>query len=649
VQAPPRAHVELCGALVVQIGGRRIDAALPGRKGRMLFACLVINRQRAMSRDELIDVIWPQDPPVDPDGAFATLLTRLRTALGHDLVRGRSELTLALGDDAWIDWEIARDAVGAAETLLAGGDASGALELAASALEIARRPILPGVSTQWIEDRRRELIEARAALLETYGRAALTLGGEHLPVAERSARELIEIEPYRESAHALLMETHAARGNVAEALRAFDALRSLLREELGMTPSQPLSDLAGRLLEQEPPRAASGTAIAPESCPQVALPPVLAAATERQLVGRRAELHRLLADVQEPRERSFRVVAVTGDAGIGKSRLAAEVAARAHAGGCDVLHGSSQRHGVTSYQPFVEALRRRLAASDAVARGLASMLGPELAELSRVVPELRRAVGASPDSDDVDTDVRRQRTFCAVGALCEEMARSRPLLLVLEDLQWADAPTLLLLRHVVHALRGVRATILVTIADDEQLSQDVRALLLDLLRDRALDRLVLRGLDEGEIAELMTSQCRGPVDHAGVRRALEQTGGNPFLVEELVRSEVADDDVSARVRDCVELRLDGLDATARGVLEIAAAIGLDFDVFSLARRAGISLAEAREAVRHAVDNGIIVRDKGLPERFAFRNGLVRGVLLASIVDNSAGRASLPALAAAPAH
>src|SRR5215210_955967 len=96
---PAPARVELCGLLSAEIGGRRVDAALPGRKGRQLFACLVVGRRRPMSRDELIDVVWPTDAPADPDGAFSTLLTRLRTALGPDVLLGRGELILDLGDD----------------------------------------------------------------------------------------------------------------------------------------------------------------------------------------------------------------------------------------------------------------------------------------------------------------------------------------------------------------------------------------------------------------------------------------------------------------------------------------------------------------------------------------------------------------------
>jgi DNA-binding SARP family transcriptional activator len=482
---PPRAvtRIELCGALCAEIGGRRVAGALPGRKGRLLFAYLVVGRERPLSRDELIDVVWPGDAPVDPDAAFATLLTRLRTAVGPGVLRGRRELVLDLGADAWVDWEFARDAVAAAEARLASGDAEAALELSAEALEIARRPLLPGLSTHWIEDRRRDLVELQAALLETMTRAALGLGGERLPAAERSARELIEREPYRESAYALLMETHAARGNIAEALRVYDELRRLLRDELGLTPSPPLTELAGRLLEQEAP-APAGTSPAP-------LPPALAARAARPFADREAELRSLLAGLPPRPAGAAHVLAVTGAAGAGKSRLAAEAAARAHRDGHEVLHGHAQRDGLTAYEPFVGALRPRLAHCDTVARELAALFGPELAELAQVVPELRSAVPGWAGAGTSDPDVRLRRICDAVAALCTAIARSRPLVLVLEDLQWTGRAALLVLRQLAHATQGADVTVLLTLRDDEPLRPELEALLDDLARDRVLDRIAL--------------------------------------------------------------------------------------------------------------------------------------------------------------
>jgi DNA-binding SARP family transcriptional activator len=507
-------RVELCGPLVAQIGGRRVEHLLPGRKGRQLFTCLVIAAGRPISRDELIEAIWHADAPCDPDATFATLLTRLRGAVGRDVIRGRSELVLDLAPDAWVDWHVAHASVGVAERLLAAGDARGALARASEGLEIARRPLLPGLLTPWLEDRRRELVDLTAALLETAGRAALRLRGEHLPQAERYGRELIDREPYRESGYALLMEIHESRGNVAEALRVFDDLRTLLREELGLTPAPALSALADRLLQAEPARAATceeGT---------VPLPVALAAAAARPLAGREAEFQQLAAAVIG----GAPVVVVAGETGIGKTRLVAELAAHAHGAGFIVLRGRAQRAATMPFEPLVEALRGYLAHGTAIVDELLPTLAPELAELARLVPALRQpAVGAA----SLDGPPHTQRICEAAAALLAAVARRGRVLLVLEDLQWATRESLLALRRLAGS---PRLTVLATLRDDEPHDPSLRALLVDQHRDRALELLTLGPLDEHAVAAL--AGAHAVTDDVRVLRA--HTSGNPFLIEELV-------------------------------------------------------------------------------------------------------------------
>ncbi len=229
-------RIELCGALTVEVDGRRVEDDLPGRQGRLLFAYLALNRERPVRRDELVDVVWDENPPGSPDAGLAALLTRLRRALGPDAVEGRSHLRLAL-PDAWLDVEAARAAAADAEVALAGGDPRRAADHAQVALALFERPLLPELSGRWVDEERAAIDGLHSDALETLARAALRLGPGELPAAERAARALIQREPYRESGYAVLMELLAARGNVAEALRVHDQLRVLLRDELGATPA----------------------------------------------------------------------------------------------------------------------------------------------------------------------------------------------------------------------------------------------------------------------------------------------------------------------------------------------------------------------------------------------------------------------------
>ena len=231
-------RIELCGALTVEVDGRRVEEDLPGRQGRLLFAYLALNRERPVRRDELVDAVWDDHPPGAPDAGLAALLTRVRRALGPDAVEGRSHLQLAL-PGVWLDVDAARAAAAEAEAALAAGDARRAAEQARAALALFERPLLPDLAGRWVDEQRTALDGLRSDALETLARAALRLGPAELPAADRAARALIQREPYRESGYGVLMEVLAARGNVAEALRVFDRLRVLLRDELGATPAPP--------------------------------------------------------------------------------------------------------------------------------------------------------------------------------------------------------------------------------------------------------------------------------------------------------------------------------------------------------------------------------------------------------------------------
>ena len=223
-------RIQLCGRLSVEIAGVQLAHALRGKQVRLLLAYLVLNRSRHVGREELIDVLWPHQAPRSEDAAFRTLLSRLRSAVGTSSVAGRDELILDLPEPVWVDLEAAAVEIQRAQQTLEQGDARSAWAVAQVPLNIATRGLLPGSQARWLEARRRDLEEIRLQALEVIGRAGLELGGAQLASVERAARGLIDAEPYRESGYALLMEAMAARGNVAEGLRVFDRLRTLLQD-----------------------------------------------------------------------------------------------------------------------------------------------------------------------------------------------------------------------------------------------------------------------------------------------------------------------------------------------------------------------------------------------------------------------------------
>lgn len=245
----PRAtRIQLCGRLVVELQGRRVEEALPGPKGRLLFAYLVLHRDRRISRDELLMAVYGEDTSPDRQPNLSVLLSKLRGVIGSELLAGRSEIELVLPPDAFVDVEAAREALHRAESHVAAGEWAESWGPAGVAYHVARRPLLQGEDRPWLVEWRRRLEDVQLRGLECFAQARLGLGGPTLPQAEDAARRLIELAPYRETGHRILIEALERRGNVAEALLAYERLRVLLREELGVAPSPALQDVHRRLL-----------------------------------------------------------------------------------------------------------------------------------------------------------------------------------------------------------------------------------------------------------------------------------------------------------------------------------------------------------------------------------------------------------------
>jgi SARP family transcriptional regulator, regulator of embCAB operon len=232
----------------VELHGSRVEDALPGAKGRLLFAYLVLHRDRRMGRDELLTAVYGEEASPDQYPSLSVLLSKLRSVIGPELLAGRSEIELVLPRDVFVDVEAAREALHRAESHSSAGEWAESWGPAGVAYHVARRPLFQGEDRPWLDEWRRRLDEIRLRGLECFADARLGLGGPTLSHAEDCARQLIELARYRETGHRILIEALERRGNVAEALLAYDRLRVLLREELGVAPSPALQSVHRRLL-----------------------------------------------------------------------------------------------------------------------------------------------------------------------------------------------------------------------------------------------------------------------------------------------------------------------------------------------------------------------------------------------------------------
>ncbi len=233
---PAATRIQLCGPTVLERDGERLEARLPGRQGRLLFAYLVLNRHRLTSRDELADAIWPRQLPTAAEAGLNALISKLRKILGPDVIDGRTTLRLMLGQDTQVDVEAAAQAAHRAESQVALGRWKQAWGPSLVAMFVAEREFLPGEDAPWIDEQRQHLADIRLRALESYAVAGLGISGTELPGAVRAGRRLVTLAPLRESGYQVLMRALAAQGNVAEALNVHASLRELLRGELGISP-----------------------------------------------------------------------------------------------------------------------------------------------------------------------------------------------------------------------------------------------------------------------------------------------------------------------------------------------------------------------------------------------------------------------------
>ncbi len=240
--------IQLCGRFIAEMEGERIEARLPGKQGRLLLAYLVLNRERAATRAELIEAVWPGELPRDPADVLAAVISKVRATLPTGSLEGRGRLQLLLPTGARVDVERAYASVHEAESARSLGDWPRAWSASLAAQLVSRRTLLDEYDAPWIYERRRALGDVLVRALECYAAACLGLGGTEVAGAERAARELVRRSPLRESGTALLIQALEAQGNAAEALLAYESLRRRLREELGVAPTEQLQAAHRRLL-----------------------------------------------------------------------------------------------------------------------------------------------------------------------------------------------------------------------------------------------------------------------------------------------------------------------------------------------------------------------------------------------------------------
>lgn len=626
-------HVQLLGPLEVREDDDPIR--LGGTKQRILLATLVLAEGQSVTAAALQEAMWSEtEPDRDRRHALQAHVSRLRALLPLGIELGPGGYRVDPGSFT-VDAVRFSDLLARGRDALQHSEASTALRLLEEALALWRGPSLADlaetVSLQphvvRLEELRRRAQTDRVDALLALGRASDAIPDLHAT---------LEHSPLQEHTwHQLISALHRA-DRLSEALDSFQQARSVFLDQLGTEPGPRLHDLHQRLLQQPGPSAAAG------STPDL-LAPEIGRRLTTPLAGRQRELS-VLRRLGNADESGLRLVTITGEPGIGKTRLAAEFAAERSRAGSPVLFGRCDEFMAVPYQPFIEIIRADV--GNLSGDQLARRLGPYPAELTRLVPDLAERLPpgvTTPLRSDPHTEL--YRTFDAVAGWLAAASRAAPLTLVLDDLQWADRPTILLVRHLARTPRPVRALVLTTLRDRESShSPEAGDLLTDLVRQsETVTNLPLVGLHGDEVAALLDTELVGSPATASTAAMAAwvstASGGNPLFVVELARSladsgtvatEPGSESLPLGLRELIRRRLDRLAPDVTTLLETASAMGPDFDVPVLAGATGTEASELDHALAAADFARLIKPVDGPGLRYTFSHDVVRSALYDAI-------------------
>jgi len=605
-------RIELLGGFRVFADG---NAALrpPNTRQQQIFAFLVLHGRHApIPRQRIAGSLWPESTD-------AQALTNLRRELHHlrehfpklDALIDAGTRTLALNAKAGANVDVVEFEAAAERGL--GGERA-ALEQAA---RLYKGDILPECASEWIDAERARLRQrAKTVLTQLVG---ILERDRAFGVAIEHAQQLCRLDPLDEEAWCAQMRCHARRGDRATALHLYQQCAALLKKELGVQPSAATRMTYREVLAVEDTRETADRPAVAFASPRTAVYP---------LVGRQAAWNTIVGAWRLAEAGHPRLLLVRGESGIGKTRLVEElvdwcalksvaaVSARCYAG-----------EGHLAYAPIVAWLK-----SDALRSALTRLDAASLTDVARLHPE---AVAGRPDVPLPERQPEAWHRLRFFESLSQAFRSASPLVLVIDDVQWADADTIEWLQYFVRSARDTRCLVVVAVRAEEELDN---AALGRLLRHLGHDELVtdvtLGPLDQAATAQLAAAVAEHALDETAIDRTFRETEGHPlFIIErgwmDMSGQPNAGGDVALpRVQSVVAARLALLSDEARVAAEVAAAVGRDFRFDILAQASDLE----EDALVRALDElwrRHIVRVQN-DERWDFGHDRIREVTYAGI-------------------
>lgn len=619
-------QVDVLGPLEVrQRDGSPVHIGAP--KVRRLVVALALGAGRVVPTEQLIDAVWGEQPPARALVSLRSYVSNLRALLvdgDHQPLRTRGRGYLLEVDDLDVDRFVALAA--AARSALAAGRASTALSRLDEGLALWRGPALVDVAdVPFAEADIVRLDELCLGAREDRIDALLALGRDREAAVDGAA--LAKAEPLRERPRRQLMLALHRTGRTPEALDVHHAFRELLAEELGLDPSPALTELAGRILQQDPTLAAA--APIDEAAPPDAPDPSRTAAPS--VVGRHRERHRLAEAVDAVRAGRGSVLLLHGEPGIGKTAMLGELDALARAAGVPTAWGRCQESGgAPAFWPWTEVVRELAERLDV--DELCTAAAGHGGAVGHLVPEVAVRTGRSHAIDGTEPYQARFALHDAVATFLERCASSGGLVVVVEDLHWADLASCELAAFLGERVEGAGIVLALSHRDTPaEMTPQLEQALARLVRTSSTTQLGLHGLDLDDVAALVDDL---PVDGSDVdaARIHQRSGGNPFYARQLVRllADGGSGEVPIGVRQVVGRRVAQLAPAVRDLLEVAAVVGEDVDAALVAGVSGTGFLEVLDGLDLAVAHGLVDPGDAPAATYRFAHALVREALLAEL-------------------
>jgi len=530
-------RIRLLGNLEVRWRGEAVNAVNTGRL-HSLIAYLVLNGGTPQPRERVAFALWPGSGEAQARTNLRQLLHHLKRALP-------AECDVLATDNFSAHWKLDRCSVDTVEFIAAS--AAQDVESLTRAAELYEDELLPGIYDEWLTPHREEFRRRIVNVLERL--AGLHETRKEYEAAIRVAGRLVAMDSLCEAHHQRLIRLHAANQDRASALRAYHQCMRVLRRELGVQPGQTTLDLFERILKEE----SGGSAIE-------LLKPASQLRKARALVGRAKEWQQLAAAWKAAVEDGPRVTVISGEPGIGKTRLADELYQSCAAAGYSTARARCYAgQGQVAYAPVADWLR-----TDAVRAGWAGLAPRQLAEIGRLIPEVETSPAAGPFPE-------RMHFYESLNAAFGKCRK--PALLFLDDMQWCDPDSFEWLNSLLHSKAAEGLLLVGTVRSEETGREHAFTRFLAGLRQfGTVTEIPLDPLDPVETEELARQESANPLDTANLGEIVRATRGNPLFVVESVRAGLQ----STRVSAVIGARLAQLSAASYELAGLASVVGRPF-------------------------------------------------------------------------